>query len=101
MNAKIFEDIAGNIHFVTDDGRSLHNVNAGNDRGTMLRDLYHLPEWFESYQTNYPEDCNTLDLDDYGAPLAMACIAEIADGVITLYPDAMGAAGRVYAGLEH
>lgn len=100
MNAKIYEDISGNIHFVAHDGRSLHNVNADHDHGTMLRDLYELQNWFDSYQHNYPECCNILDLDDYGAPLYMACIAETEDGVITLYPDVMGVSGRIYAGLS-
>lgn len=100
MNAAIFEDIAGNIYFVAFDGRSLHNTGAERERGTMLRDLYNLSTLFDSYQTNYPEECNALELDDYGAPRDMARIAEIQDGIITLYPDFMGVSGSVYAGLN-
>ena len=93
MDARLYEDNAGFLHFCLEVGRS---ISIGNDPspGMLVQDLFSLKNWIDDYISDDPDWANIMPYhgDGDGAKI----IAQMVGGTITLYIDRMASASRQY-----
>jgi hypothetical protein len=90
MRARIYEDNAGNITIVTDDGRSIWTDRP--NYSVLEQDLASLPDWIDDSRNDRPDDADQGDWDADETLIA----ERDNDGALTIYEDRMGANGRLY-----
>jgi hypothetical protein len=99
MKARIYEDNAGGIHYVTDAGQST-NTDTPTD-GNLIADLVNLQAWLDDSRAERPNDADLIDFDgDCFGPYGAKLIAEYNGRTVTLHIDRLGAAGTRYLGVK-
>jgi len=89
----VYECNNGDFIFFLPDGRLLAVEEAATQQGDMLNALLTVSDW--AYENNCGCEWIT-EIPEEDTPL----IAQMCNGKITLFPQAMGVSGRLYAGIS-